>query len=99
MDVLENYATLKEIRYSNPAELLRDPHIIDLFERQVENFSSPGKGPEKLKGIVLLEKELTIDNGELTPTLKVKRRVVINRYKDQIDRMYEEKEKAYGKAQ
>lgn len=99
MDVLENYATLKEIRYSNPAELLRDPHIIDLFERQVEKYTAHLGKYEKLKGIVLLEKELTIDNGELTPTLKVKRRVVINRYKDQIDRMYEEKEKAYGKAQ
>ena len=44
---------------------------------------------EKIKRIVLLAREFSLEAGELTPTLKVKRRVVENKYKDLIDRLYE----------
>ena len=43
----------------------------------------------KIKRIALLEKELTVEGGELTPTLKVKRRVVNEKYRDVIDRIYQ----------
>jgi long-chain acyl-CoA synthetase len=43
-----------------------------------------------VKKIALLEKELTVEGGELTPTLKIKRRVVEEKYKDVIDRIYDE---------
>jgi len=46
-------------------------------------------GIEKIKRIALLEKELTLEGGELTPTLKVKRRVIDEKYRDVIDRIYE----------
>jgi long-chain acyl-CoA synthetase len=45
---------------------------------------------ERVKKIALIEKELTIEGGELTPTLKVKRRVVDEKYKGVIDKLYEE---------
>jgi long-chain acyl-CoA synthetase len=51
---------------------------------------------EQIKAIGLLEHELTIDGGELTPTLKVRRRVVAEKYKDMIDRIYAEKEGQYA---
>jgi long-chain acyl-CoA synthetase len=47
---------------------------------------------ERVKRVALLERELTIDGGELTPTLKVKRRVIDEKYKHVIDRLYEEAE-------
>ncbi|MDX6289601.1 MAG: long-chain acyl-CoA synthetase, partial [Blastocatellia bacterium] len=43
---------------------------------------------EKIKRIALLDEELTVEGGELTPTLKVKRRVVDQKYRDVIDRIY-----------
>jgi long-chain acyl-CoA synthetase len=45
---------------------------------------------ERVKRIALLENELTIDGDELTPTLKVKRRVIDEKYSDVIDRLYDE---------
>ena len=44
---------------------------------------------ERIKKLALLPKEFSLEAGELTPTLKVKRRVIEQRYKDLIDRMYE----------
>jgi long-chain acyl-CoA synthetase len=45
---------------------------------------------EKVKKIVLLEEEMTVEGGELTPTLKVKRRIVDEKYKDVIEKIYAE---------
>jgi len=47
---------------------------------------------EKVKKIALLENELTIEGGELTPTLKVKRSVIDEMYRDVIDQLYSEAE-------
>jgi len=58
--------------------------------QEVERVT-PGLAPfEKVKKIALLEKELTIEEGEITPTLKVKRRVIDQKYKEIIDELYQE---------
>lgn len=88
LELLKSYAELKNIRYSALRELLTHPQIIDLFERQVAKFSDDLAQYEKPKAVALLENELTIESGELTPTLKVKRRVVNEKYKALIDGLY-----------
>lgn len=85
---LESYATLKGIETRNHAELCKHPRIIDLFERQIAGLTSDLAQFEKVKKVALLENELTIASGELTPTLKVKRRVVDEKYRDLIDELY-----------
>jgi long-chain acyl-CoA synthetase len=85
---LDSYAKLKGIETRNRAELCKHPRIIDLFERQVAGLTSELAQFEKVKKIALLENELTIASGELTPTLKVKRRVVDEKYRDLIDELY-----------
>jgi len=87
---LEAYAKYKGFDLRARAEFCRDPRIIDLFERQIATRTQALAQFEKIKRISLLEKELTLDGGELTPTLKVKRRVVDEKYRDLIDRIYEE---------
>ncbi len=86
------YAALKNIEAREPAELLTHPRIIDLFERQIDTLSANLAQYERVKRIALLEHELTIEGGELTPTMKVKRRVVDEKYHDVIDRIYREAE-------
>lgn len=87
---IESYVQLKGIGRHTRAELCRHPRIIDLFERQIAALTPNLAQYEKVKKVALLENELTIENGEMTPTLKVKRRVVDQRYRDVIDRLYGE---------
>lgn len=93
---LASYNALKGIAHSTPDELIKHPKIIDLFERQVEKYTSSFSQFEKIKAIALIARELTIEGGELTPTLKVRRRVVVEKYKDLIDRLYAAKEEQFA---
>jgi long-chain acyl-CoA synthetase len=87
---LESYAKLKNLDLKTPKDFCESPKIKNLFERQVEAYTKDLAQYEKVKRIALLENELTVDGGELTPTLKVKRRVVDEKYKNIIDKIYEE---------
>jgi long-chain acyl-CoA synthetase len=87
---LRSYAQLKGLDAKTPAEFCRHPRINDLVQRQVDALTADLSKFERVKKIALIERELTIEGGELTPTLKVKRRVVDEKYRDLIDRMYEE---------
>jgi long-chain acyl-CoA synthetase len=89
---VESYAQLKGIKTASRAELCKHPKIIDLFERQVAGVMPDLAQYERVKKIALLENELTIEGGEMTPTLKVKRRVVDEKYRDVIDALYSDAE-------
>ncbi|HUS10764.1 MAG TPA: long-chain fatty acid--CoA ligase [Pyrinomonadaceae bacterium] len=85
---VESYVHLKGIKAKSHAELCKHPRIIDLFERQIAGLTTDLAQYERVKKVGLLENELTIEGGELTPTLKVKRRVVDEKYHDLIDALY-----------
>jgi long-chain acyl-CoA synthetase len=87
-EFVESYAQLKGIKAKNRAELCKHPRIIDLFERQIAGLTTDLAQYERVKKVALLENELTIEGGELTPTLKVKRRIVDEKYSDVIDALY-----------
>ncbi|HSK74030.1 MAG TPA: AMP-binding protein, partial [Pyrinomonadaceae bacterium] len=90
---LENYARIKDLDLKTPAEFCSHPRIINLLERQVLELTENLSQFEKVKKIVLLENELTVEEGELTPTLKVKRRVVDEKYSVIIEKIYQDAEK------
>ena len=90
---LENYVKLKGIEVGSRAEMCRHPRVLNLFERQVEALTRDLSPFEKVKKIAVLEDELTVEGGELTPTLKVKRRVVSEKYRDVIEKIYTGTEK------
>jgi long-chain acyl-CoA synthetase len=85
---LESYCKLKGIEVKNRRELCEHPRIVDLIERQIERLTPNLARYEKIKKVALLENEFTIEGGELTPTLKVKRRVVDQKYRDVIEKLY-----------
>jgi len=89
---IDSYVRLKGIEVTNHAELCRHPRIVNLFERQIEALTPDLARYEKIKAIALLENEFTIEGGELTPTLKVKRRVIDEKYREVIDKIYEDAE-------
>jgi len=89
-EMLESYAKLKELDIGTARNFCNHPRILDLFRRQIEAVTPGLAQYEKVKKFALLEHELTVENGELTPTLKVKRRVVDERYRDLIDGFYKD---------
>jgi long-chain acyl-CoA synthetase len=96
---VESYARLKGISAGARSELCQHPRIIDLFLRQIESLTPNLAKYEQVKRIALLEGEFTIEGGELTPTLKVKRRVIDEKYQVIIDRLYDEAEASRTKAE
>ncbi len=90
---LENYVKLKGIEAGSRAEMCRHERILNLFERQIAALTKDLSQFEKVKKIALLENELSVEGGELTPTLKVKRRVVTEKYRDVIEKIYADAEK------
>jgi long-chain acyl-CoA synthetase len=89
-EALRAYAQHKGLDLKTPSEFCRHPRILDLLQRQVDSLTSDLSRYERVKRVALLERELTVAGGELTPTLKVKRRVIDEKYKDVIDRIYSE---------
>lgn len=87
-EMLESYTELKELGELSRTEMCSHPRILDLYTRQIEAMTPDLARFEKVKRFALLENELTVDAGELTPTLKIKRRVVEERYADIIDHLY-----------
>jgi long-chain acyl-CoA synthetase len=88
-ETLEKWALEKGLAFKDRAELMARPEVLEHYERTVRELTVDLAQFEKIKRITLLPKEFTIDAGELTPSLKVKRRFVEQKFKDLIDKMYE----------
>ncbi|MDB9932924.1 AMP-dependent synthetase/ligase [Flavobacteriales bacterium] len=89
-EALTDYADHKKIAYSNHDDLVKNKLIIDKFNREIAKYNEDFAQWEKVKKIRILSKEWSIETGELTPTLKLKRNVVMERYADLINGIYAE---------
>ena len=89
-DALEPWARERQLAYRSRAELLALPDVQAKMEREVMGCLRDLAKFEMPKKVVLIERDFTIESGELTPTLKVKRRQVEKNYKALIDRVYAE---------
>ncbi|MEK7283725.1 MAG: AMP-binding protein, partial [Acidobacteriota bacterium] len=88
--LLESYARRKEISYKSVEELTRNPRVLDLFRRRVEAKMAGLPPFQTVKKFRLLPRELTQEAGELTPTLKLKRRVIEQKFAALIESMHSE---------
>jgi len=86
---LEAWAQFKHVAFASRAELLARPEVLDLYTRYIAAATKESAGFEQVKKFALLEREFTVEGGELTPTLKVRRKVVNERYADRIAALYE----------
>ena len=73
---------------STPDELLKNKNVLKLIESEVQHVNKQVPQWEQIKKYELLNRAFTIESGEMTPTLKIKRNVVSELYKTQIERMY-----------
>jgi long-chain acyl-CoA synthetase len=90
--MLEDWARAHEVAFSSRAELVSNPNVQALYEGIVEEVNQNLARFEKLKRVLLVPDEFTADNGALTPTLKLRRRVIEDRYRHQIEEVYAQAE-------
>ncbi len=88
-ETLEAWAKQRGMTVGGREELVRRPEVLAHYQALVNEMTADLAQFEKIKKIALVAREFTQESGELTPTLKVKRRVVEERYKSMIDAMYE----------
>lgn len=87
-DALKEYCKHKEIPYTTDAEMVKHPAIIEKFNAEADKLNESFAQYEKIKLFAILPELWTIDGGELTPTMKVKRKVVKEKYKAEINALY-----------
>lgn len=87
---LEAYAKENKIQYENIDELLQSPLIYELIQSRIVELQKGMASYELIKKFTLIRKSFTIETGELTNTLKIRRAVVMQKYKLLIDEMYSE---------
>ena len=92
--LLEEWARENNVPFASRAKLIANPKVQALYEGIVEGINANLARFEKLKRVLLVADEFTADNGALTPTMKLRRRVIEERYKKQIDELYAQAEEA-----
>jgi len=94
--IVPSFATLKDwmrekgLTYTTNEDVVHHPRVLELYKELVESFNTYFNHVEQIKKFELLPREWTIDTGEMTPKLSLKRKVVMEKYKDAIERIYAE---------
>ena len=71
-----------------PQEMIRQPRIIEMYKDLVESFNKYFNHVEQVKKFELLSEEWGVDTGEMTPKLSLKRKVIMEKYRDAVERIY-----------
>ncbi len=88
IEALKEYARRKKIQYQSLEDLLKNSQIIEMLTRRIEALQEGLASFEKIKKFTLLPREFTMESGELTNTLKIRRPVINRRYASEIEAMY-----------
>jgi len=85
---LKEWCRQNNIAFSSAEEIIHHPAVIALFRELVESFNKFFNHVEQIKKFELLPDEWSVDTGEMTPKLSIKRKVVMEKYRDAIERIY-----------
>ncbi len=85
---LKEWMQHKDIKFTTIEDAVHHPKVLDLYRELIDSFNKFFNHVEQVKKFELLPYEWTIDSGELTPTLKLKRKVIMEKYKEAIERIY-----------
>jgi long-chain acyl-CoA synthetase len=90
MENLRDWARSKGLNFVDDKSLIQNPEAVTKMEQEMMKNLRELARFEMPKKVLLLQRDFTVDNGELTPTLKVKRRVVERNYQKDIEALYAE---------
>ncbi len=85
---LRAWARTQNVDIPSNEDALKDPKVKALYREAVNKYNQYFNHIEQIKKFELMPREWTIDGGEMTPTLKLKRRVIQEKYRDSIERLY-----------
>ncbi len=85
---LRDWMKEKGINYTTNEDVIHHPKVLELYKGLVENFNQFFNHVEQIKKFELLPHEWTIETGEMTPKMSLKRKVVMEKFKDAIERIY-----------
>ncbi len=92
-EALKEYADANRISYTNAEDLIKLKQIDEMMKKEFSKFQKKLASYEKIRKFTLLDKPFSIESGEMTPSLKLKRNVIEERYSDLIEDMYKENKK------
>ncbi len=87
-EALKEYADAHRIQYKDEKDLIQKKQIYDFLEEEFSKFQKKLANYERVRKFTLLDHPFSIESGEMTPSLKIKRNVIEQRYKDLIEDMY-----------
>lgn len=93
-EAVKEYADAHNIPYDKVEDLVRDEQIYKMLDKEMDQFQKKLANYERVRKFVLLDRPFTIESGEITPSLKIKRKYVEERYQDLIEQMYQSLEKS-----
>jgi long-chain acyl-CoA synthetase len=88
LENVEKFAQDKDVPFSNYASLTRAAEVQALIQAEIEKVNRKFARVEQIKQFRLLDTQLTAEDDELTPTMKLKRKFVEQKYKNMIEEMY-----------
>ena len=93
-ELLKKWCAEKQIEYTTPEQIIQKPVIIQRFEQEVMKYNQEFGNWEQIKKFELLPHEFSISGGELTPTLKLKRKAINEKYEALINKIYNQETEA-----
>ena len=93
-EAVKEYADTHKIAYEKVEDLVRDEEIYKMLDKEMDQFQKKLANYERVRKFILLDKPFTIESGEITPSLKIKRQYVEERYQDLIEQMYQSLDKS-----
>ena len=87
-EILKNWANEQKINYNNLSNLVQNSSVVELFNKKIKELQAKLASYEQVKKFHILDRELSMKNGEITPTLKPVRKNIFEKYKEFLEDLY-----------
>lgn len=88
-DRLQRWCEENQVHWTAPQYMVLNPRVVKKMEQEIEQANEPLAKHQRVKRFTLLHQDWTEESGELTPTLKAKRKFILDKYRKEIDELYD----------
>lgn len=85
---LKSWCEHKNIPYTSDKEMIKNPVVVKQFKKEIDHFNKFFGSTEQIQSFELIDHEWTLESGELTANLKLKRSFILDKYKEEVDRLF-----------